>query len=206
MRLLIISLATLLLQGCAAMHSMSPPVEKEAFNANGKSVAVQYQMGARGAMDTCASNIVFVVEPCRAGNPEQRTGEFIDILNSYGFKAYQAGTRQDAPDYTIVVNEVATTEGDSVKSLGFMMLSSFTMGIFPVISDARPAQLSYELHKGAIGGKSKLHSHAASTHVKTLGGVYFLVMGPANHSANQTSLLTEHERALQNWVQGGLFE
>lgn len=206
MRLLMISLVALLLQGCAAMYSMSPPVDKEAFNANGKSVAVQYQMGDRSTLDSCSSNMVFVFNPCRGGTAEQRAGELVDVLNGYGFKAYQAGAAPSAPDYTIVVKEVATNEGDDIKSLGFMMLSSFTMGVFPVISDARPAELSYELYKGNVNAKSKLHGQAATTHVKTLGGIYFLVMGPSNYSANQASLLTEHDRAVQNWVQGGLFE
>lgn len=206
MRLLMISLVAMLLQGCAAMHSLSPAVDKEAFDAKGKSVAVQYQMGSRTAVDSCSSNIAIAFSPCRGGNAEQRTGELISVLQGYGFKAFSAGASQAAPDYTIVVNEMATNEGDSIKSLGFMMLSSFTMGVFPVISDARPAELSYVLYKGNATAKSKLHSHAATTHVKTLGGIYAIAMGPVNHGANQASLLTEHDRAVQNWVQGGLFE
>ena len=207
MRLLIISLVALLLQGCAAMYSMSPPVDKEPFQAKGKSVAVQYEIGDASTLHSCASNIVFVFNPCRGGSAGQRAGEFIDLLGGYGFNAYQAGSKQGAkPDYTIVVKEVSTADPDDTKDLGFMMLSSFTIGVFPVISDARPAGLSYTLYKGNASAQTKLHGQEASTHVKTLGGIYFLVMGPANYSANQSSLLTEHDRAVQNWIQGGLFE
>lgn len=203
MRVFMISIAAVLLQGCAAMSSMSPPVDKEAFDAKGKSVAVHYRFDNASA---CASNIVLVMDPCRGGDAEQRAGEFISVLNGYGFKAHRAAAGDTAtPDYTIVVKEAVAKE-ENVKSLGFMMLSSFTMGLFPVISDARPANLSYELYKGKMDAQSKLHAHAASTHVQTLGGIYVLAMGPSNHSANQASLMTEHDRAVQNWVQGGLFE
>lgn len=207
MRLLVIAAMSLLLQGCAAMYSMSPPVEKEAFNAGGKSVAVQYVMNDNKVVDYCTSNIVLVIDPCRGGAGTERAGEFIDLLTGYGFTAYADGSRPQArPDYVIVVNETANNQPDDIKSLGYMMLSSFTMGVFPVISDERPAHLQYSLYKGSVGPDTTLHRQTASTHVKTLGGIYFLVMGPANYSANKESLLTEHERTLQNWIQGGLFE
>lgn len=205
MRFLAITFLALVLQGCAATHSMSPPVDKEAFQAGGKTVAVKYN----SAVDSCPSNIVFVIDPCRGGNAEERTAEFIDVLNGYGFKAYPAATNPGGkPDYVMVVNEVGlpSTNENSFKDLGFMMLSSFTIGVFPVISDARPAELNYALYKGHESAATQLHKQSAATRVGTLGGIYFLVMGPANYSANKASLMTEHERAVQNWIQGGLFE
>lgn len=203
MRLVFITFLAFLLHGCAATHSMSPPVDKEAFAAGGKSVAVKYN-----AVDTCPSNMVFVIEPCRGGNGDERAAELIDVLSGYGFKAYRAGATDSQPDYVMVVNETVASGSDidSVKSLGFMMLSSFTIGVFPVISDSRPAQLSYALYKGHESAATQLHKQSATTRVGTLGGIYFLVMGPANYGANKASLMTEHERALQNWIQGGLFE
>lgn len=207
MRLLFIAMTALLLQGCAAVYSLSPSVDAEAFQARGKSVAVQYAMRDRSPADACSSNIVFVVNPCRDGSPEDRANELVQMLGGYGFTAWRDGARGDVrPDYTIVVEEVATGFEQSTKDLGQMMLSSFTIGLFPAISDTRPSQLSYTLYKNGARGQARLHQQAASTHVKTLGGIYFLVLGPVNHEANKASLMTEHERALQNWIQGGLFE
>lgn len=207
MRLLFVAMTALLLQGCAAVYSLSPQVDAEAFQARGKTVAVQYGMRDRSPADGCSSNLVLVVTPCRGGSPDERAGELVDLLGKYGFRAWRDGSAASArADYTIVVDEVATGHDDGSKQLGQMMLSSFTIGLFPAISDARPAQLNYTLYRNGAAGPAKLHSQAASTHVKTLGGIYFLVLGPVNQEANKASLLAEHERALQNWIQGGLFE
>lgn len=208
MRFLTIALPALLLQGCAAVYSLSPPVDKEPFQAKGKSVAVQYAMADRSAADGCVSNVVFVFNSCRSGAPEERAEELVQVLNGYGFDAWRDGARADAkPDYTIAVNEMATNKDEDTKVMGLSMISSFTLGVFPVLSDARPAQVTYTLFRnGARGGSQKLHSQTGTTRVKTLGGIYFMVLGPANYGANKESLLTEHERALQNWIQGGLFE
>lgn len=207
MRLFVVAMTALLLQGCAAVYSLSPSVDAEPFQARGKSVAVQYTMHDRTAADACSSNIVFVVNPCRDGSPEERANELVQMLGGYGFSAWRDGSRgAQRADYTIVVDEMATGFEQSTKDLGQMMLSSFTIGLFPAFSDTRPSQLSYTLYKNGAGGQARLHQQGASTHVKTLGGIYFLVLGPVNHEANKASLMTEHERALQNWIQGGLFE
>lgn len=204
MKAIFVGLLMLALQGCAAIYSKSVPVEREPFDARGMTVQVKYLYDGKH----CTADIVVASFPCRKGTSAKRAAEFMEVLAGYGFRPHTGG---GVPDYVITVREKDNYDersgsygSEATTDLGFVVLSSLTFGVFPVISDKRPSLLEYSLQLGA-GGEAPPVQHA-STQVKSLGGIYFLVLGPTNYYTNRKTLLTEHERAVQAWIQSGWFE
>ncbi|MFZ5530533.1 MAG: hypothetical protein ACOY4U_05725 [Pseudomonadota bacterium] len=191
----------LMAQGCMSLYSKSLPVEREPFDAKGKTVLIEYQL--QMTKDDCPNDYVIVIHPCRAGTSEKRARELMKLFREYGFSEYQNYSGMQ-PDYRVRVVEKHNDVINSGKWVGYMLLSSITFGAFPVIGDFQTSNLKYELLSREQGLVARQH---ANTNVKVLGGIYPLVLGPfLNNPAQKKSLMLEHDRVIQGWIQGGAFE
>lgn len=186
--------------GCTAIYSLSSPVERESFDAKGATVEIRYLVDQYRPEGWEPAHCFGYM--CRGGDSASRIHEVSGLLAAYGFRPFGGA---GVPDFTLVISERrdAFAKFEDEPRCSPIFISWITLGVVPCFSTAYPSRQSYSLYRG----KDRLLSRAdGQTEVRLMGSFISPFLEPLKNKVNKSALLNEHEKIIQEWIQGGLFD